>query len=109
MAYLLLAVLPMLAKRPISLYAATLLQLFPSEALSTLEPGAASLAFVEPLSQQEVRVLRLLVAGRSNGEIASELVVSTNTVKTHVKSIYRKLNVRSRQEVRLVAKELKLL
>ncbi len=49
------------------------------------------------MSQQELRVLRLLVAGLSNADIARELVVSNNTVKTHVKSIYRKLNVKSRE------------
>ena len=40
--------------------------------------------------------------------IARELIVSTNTVKTHVKSIYRKLEINSREEARRVAKELKL-
>jgi LuxR family maltose regulon positive regulatory protein len=64
---------------------------------------------IEPLSQQELRVLRLLVAGLSNADIAQELVVSNNTVKTHVKSIYRKLNISSREEARVVAKELRLL
>ena len=53
--------------------------------------------------------LRLLVAGRSNAEIAQELVVSTNTIKTHVKSIYRKLNVKSREEAREMARGLNLL
>jgi LuxR family maltose regulon positive regulatory protein len=60
------------------------------------------------LSQQELRVLRLLAAGLSNTDIGRELVVSNNTVKTHVKSIYRKLNVKSRDEAREVARELKL-
>jgi LuxR family maltose regulon positive regulatory protein len=63
---------------------------------------------MEALSQQELRVLRLLVAGLSNADISRELVVSTNTVKTHVKSIYRKLTVNSREEAREVARELKL-
>jgi LuxR family maltose regulon positive regulatory protein len=67
-----------------------------------------STALVDPLSPQEIRVLRLLAAGLSNGEIASELVVSINTVKTHVKSIYRKLNIRSREEARIAVKELRL-
>jgi LuxR family maltose regulon positive regulatory protein len=66
------------------------------------------LVLVDPLSHQEMRVLRLLVAGQTNAEIASELVVSTNTVKTHVKSIYSKLNINSREEARAVARELKL-
>jgi LuxR family maltose regulon positive regulatory protein len=67
-------------------------------------------AAVEPttdlLSPQERRVLRLLVAGRSNTEIAADLVVSVNTVKVHVKSIYRKLNVTNRLEAASAAREL---
>jgi LuxR family transcriptional regulator, maltose regulon positive regulatory protein len=41
-------------------------------------------------------VLALLVAGRSNPEIAETLIVSVNTVKGHVKNLYRKLNVNTR-------------
>jgi LuxR family maltose regulon positive regulatory protein len=63
----------------------------------------------EPLSHHERRVLRLLVAGLSNPEIANELIISINTVKTHVKKIYSKLNVSSRKEARDVARSLKLL
>lgn len=65
--------------------------------------------FLEPLSPQEQRVLRLLAAGCSNPEIARELVVSVNTVKTQVQSIYHKLNVNSRQEARETARRLRLL
>jgi len=71
------------------------------------QPAPALL--LEPLSQQEQRVLRLLAAGRSNPEIARELVVSVNTVKTQVQSIYRKLNVNSRWEAGEAARRLKLL
>ncbi|MGZ3675888.1 MAG: response regulator transcription factor, partial [Ktedonobacterales bacterium] len=60
------------------------------------------------LSPQEQRVLRLLVAGRTNPEIAAELIVSVNTVKAHVKSLYRKLNVRSRVEASATARRLHL-
>jgi LuxR family maltose regulon positive regulatory protein len=109
MAALLKEILPALTKRPVSLYATTLLHLFSPELISTPSADSVALALVEPLSQQEFRVLKLLVAGLSNGEIARELVVSTNTVKTHVKSIYRKLNINSREEARVVVKELKLL
>jgi ATP/maltotriose-dependent transcriptional regulator MalT len=63
---------------------------------------------VEALSSQEQRVLRLLVAELSYPEIARELVVSINTVKTQVNSIYRKLDVHSRREARAVAQQLHL-
>ncbi len=64
---------------------------------------------LEPLSSQERRVLRLLVAGRSNREIAQELVVSVNTIRTQVQSIYRKLLVKNRVEASEVARLLRLL
>ncbi len=51
----------------------------------------------------------MLVAGLSNPEIARELIVSINTVKAHVKSIYRKLDVHNRVEASEVARNLKLL
>jgi len=70
---------------------------------------SGSIPSIEPLSEQEQRILRLLGAGLTNPEIAQELVVSLNTVKTHVKSIYRKLNVSSRREARQVARLLNLL
>ena len=67
------------------------------------------MANLESLSPQEQRVLRLLVAELSYPEIARELVVSINTVKTQVNSIYRKLNVHNRREVRAVAQQFHLL
>jgi LuxR family maltose regulon positive regulatory protein len=53
---------------------------------------------IEPLSRQEQQVLRLLVAGRTYGEIADAEVVSPNTIKTQISSIYRKLGVSRRAE-----------
>lgn len=108
MAALLQATLSTLPNRTLSLFASTLLHSFSPEGTSSLT-ATSSAVKIEPLSPQELRVLRLLVAGLSNADIAQELVVSTNTVKTHVKSIYRKLNVNSREEAREVAHELKLL
>lgn len=53
----------------------------------------------EGLSRMEIRVLRLICKGKSNGEIADELFVSVNTVKTHLKNIYRKYGVGSRSKL----------
>jgi len=108
LAALLQAALPSIHNRTLSLFATTLLHLFPAESTAHLAATDSPLQ-IEALSQQELRVLRLLVAGLSNAEVANELVVSNNTVKTHVKSIYRKLSVKSRDEAREVARELKLL
>jgi len=63
----------------------------------------------EPLSRQELKVLRLLVAGQTYAEIAQALIVSPHTVKTQVSSIYRKLSVRRRAEAITVAGRLRLL
>jgi LuxR family maltose regulon positive regulatory protein len=73
-----------------------------SEALRKLEHRGVerrSVAVVqEPLSAREQAVLRYLPTMMSNKEIAGELLVSVNTVKTHLKSIYRKLDAPSRRE-----------
>ncbi len=53
---------------------------------------------VEPLSERELEVLRLVAANRSNQEIAQVLVISINTVKTHLSRLYGKLNARNRLE-----------
>ena len=58
----------------------------------------AELAFVEPLTDRELRVLNLLADGLSNPKIARVLSISRNTVKFHVSSIISKLGARSRTE-----------
>lgn len=63
----------------------------------------------EPLSPQEQRVLSLLIAGQTYAEIAQKLVVSPNTIKTQVSSIYRKLDVSRRAEAIAAARRLHLL
>ena len=65
-------------------------------------------SLIEPFSGRELDVLRLLAAGLDAPEIAEKLVVSANTVRTHIKSLYRKLNAHSRHEALAQAKELKL-
>jgi LuxR family maltose regulon positive regulatory protein len=105
MAALLQALGPRLGKRALAAYAAGLLR---EMGLPRATRGEG-VGLGEALSPQEMRVLRLLAAGRSNPEIARELVVSTNTVKTQVQSIFRKLNVTSREAAAEAAREMKLL
>lgn len=61
------------------------------------------------LTERELTVLRYLQSMLSNVEIASELCLSVNTVKTHVRNIYRKLDADRRREAVLRARELQLL
>jgi ATP/maltotriose-dependent transcriptional regulator MalT len=64
---------------------------------------------LSPLSRQEQQVLRLLVAGQTYAEIAQALIVSPNTIKTQISSIYRKLGVSRRAEAIAVTSRLHLL
>jgi LuxR family maltose regulon positive regulatory protein len=72
------------------------------------ERGPAS-ALLEPLSERELTVLRFLPTMMSNAEIAAEMFVSVNTVKTHLKHVYRKLDVTDRRDCVKRARELRLL
>ncbi len=65
--------------------------------------NAADAAAVSQLSQREVEVLKLVVDGRSNPEIAAALYLSPNTVKTHVRGIMNKLAVDDRVQAAVVA------
>ncbi|GGM85812.1 LuxR C-terminal-related transcriptional regulator [Dactylosporangium sucinum] len=71
--------------------------------------GGGDGSLVEPLTERELTVLRYLQGTMSNLEIASTLYVSVNTVKTHVKNIYRKLHAGRRREAVERARELRLL
>jgi LuxR family transcriptional regulator, maltose regulon positive regulatory protein len=55
-------------------------------------------AFDEPLSEREVEVMRLIADGLTNQEIAEELFISLNTVKSHVKNIYKRMGVSKRTQ-----------
>ena len=63
----------------------------------------------EPLTQREQAVLRYLATSMSTSEIADELCLSVNTVKTHLAAIYRKLPARRRREAVLRARQLELI
>ena len=64
---------------------------------------------LEPLSNRERTLLSYLETMLSTEEIASELFVSANTVKSHTKSIYRKLGVTRRRQAVLRGRALRLL
>jgi LuxR family maltose regulon positive regulatory protein len=64
---------------------------------------------IDPLTPRELEIMRLISKGYSNPEIASELVVTINTIKKHTSNIYGKLGVRSRTQAIARAHELNLL
>ena len=57
---------------------------------------------VDLLTQQEQKVLDLILENKTNKEIAQEIFVSVSTVKTHINNLYKKLNVTSREQVKLL-------
>ena len=84
-----------------------------SKLLGAFEPqkviqGPTSQQLIEPLTDRELEVLRLLSTELSGPEIAQELSVSLNTMRTHTKSIYSKLNVNNRLAAVRVARELSI-
>jgi LuxR family maltose regulon positive regulatory protein len=87
-------------------YVATLLSAFGEQSMAA-PPGVSPL--VEPLTERELEVLRLLVTGLSNAEMARELIITVGTVKRHVNSIYGKLAVNSRTQAVARAQTLHLL
>jgi NarL family two-component system response regulator LiaR len=66
-------------------------------------PRQAPSPEVDPLTDREVEVLKLVAKGKSNHEIAQELVISEGTVRTHVSNILGKLHLASRTQATLYA------
>ena len=84
----------------------------PSHRTATTQWVQVSLSpqpLVEPLSERELEVLKLLTTELSGPEIARELNVSLNTVRTHTKNIYSKLGANNRRAAIRRAEELNLL
>jgi LuxR family maltose regulon positive regulatory protein len=78
-------------------------------AVGTTEVGSGPTTLIDPLSERELDVLRLLGTELDGPAIARELTVSLNTMRTHTKSIYAKLAVTSRRAAVRRAAELDLL
>src|SRR5262249_53411671 len=78
-------------------------------AVATPQPTPRISVLVEPLSEREQEVLRLLARGASNEEIAGNLVIAVGTVKRHVSNILAKLTVSNRTQAVAHARELGLL
>jgi LuxR family maltose regulon positive regulatory protein len=87
-------------------YTRTLLAALDAES-GTPVPGGGPL--IEPLSARELEVLRLLAAGLSNKAIGETLVIAVGTVRKHLKNVYAKLDVHSRTQAVVRARELGLL
>jgi LuxR family maltose regulon positive regulatory protein len=97
------------ARSRVSGYVATLLSAFGEQHVTDLTPASARpVQLTEPLTEREREVLRLLLEGASNREIARRLVVSVNTVKRHVYNLCGKLGVQSRTQAIARARTLNL-
>jgi len=71
----------------------------------TRKPLPSANSVIEPLSERELEILRLITQGASNREIAGQLFLAEGTVKNHVTNILGKLEVRDRTQAALKAKE----
>jgi LuxR family maltose regulon positive regulatory protein len=97
---------------PLRDYALHLLTLFDAEphGIAAAQKKVSPVGdLVEPLSQRELEVLHLIALGRTNQEIARQLIVSPGTVKAHTASIYRKLDVANRTEAVARARQIGIL
>jgi LuxR family maltose regulon positive regulatory protein len=90
----------------VAAFAARVLTLLPGPASAAL---AAQAGLVEPLSEREFDVLRLMAAGRPNKAIAEALIIAPSTVKTHVNNILAKLDAANRTEAVAKARAMGLL
>ena len=81
----------------------------PAGAAAGPPPAVNPRELPEPLTQRELTILRFLTTSMSTSEIADELCLSVNTVKTHLAAIYRKLPASRRREAVVRARELELI
>ena len=89
-------------------YVDKLLSAFPQPVATPSKFKNQKSEIVEPLSERELEVLKLLRSELSGPEIAQQLIVSLNTLHTHTKNIYNKLGVNNRRAAVRRAEELDL-
>lgn len=89
--------------------AAPLSELPDSEVMDQQQPADKQPALVEPLSERELEVLKMIDQGLTNQEIAARLVLAQSTVKTHINNIYGKLGVQTRTQAIKKSRELHIL
>jgi DNA-binding NarL/FixJ family response regulator len=75
------------------------MHVLPRSAASAGGPRSAAVQGAELLTPREAEVLELLTAGSTNGQIAHQLSIGIETVRTHARNIYRKLGIGSRREL----------
>ena len=93
-------------------YVRRLLQAFPTDEPKQIDPAKPpgfEAGYIEPLTDRETEVLRLIAKGLTNPEIATRLFLSLHTVKTHTRNIYSKLGVHTRTEAVATARTLGIL
>jgi DNA-binding CsgD family transcriptional regulator len=107
-----LRLVPMLTE-PLAVLPAPIAQPAETEAAArgraAIAPSIPMSILPEPLTARELAVLRLIAAGRSNREIADELFLAVNTVRSYSQHLYGKLGVGSRTQAIARARELDLL
>jgi LuxR family maltose regulon positive regulatory protein len=90
-------------------YVSKLLTAFSLEATSPLLAPIPASPLIEPLTERELELLRLVAVGHSNQQIAQELFLAVGTVKKHLNNIFGKLTVGNRTQAIARAQELDLL
>ncbi|MBN2003530.1 MAG: helix-turn-helix transcriptional regulator [Anaerolineae bacterium] len=97
---------------PLRGYAGELLSQFDLEQQATEATQAKDSPtgdLIEPLSERELEILRLIASGKTNKDIARQLFIAPGTVKAHTASIYRKLDVANRTEAAARARQIGIL
>lgn len=105
---LLSAQLTAIREKSLQTYIRAILQAFDARQKQPSTPASDSASLLASLSPQERQILRLLADGMERQEIAEHLVISLNTVKTHLQRLYQKLHVTNRFEAGEIARSLDL-